>query len=304
MRSEAFPFKGTPMKTTMQTDVLVRGLACGGSVRALAIRSTGVAARLAHLHDASPLGAVALSRVGTAALLLGGLLKGREQVSLQLKGNGPLGAVYALADAAGHVRVSIDRAQAEAPSDANGRITLGSGFGLGLLTVIRSLGMKEPYVGVVPIMTGEVAEDLAHYFQVSEQKPAAVAISEFIGPDGLRAAGGFLIQALPGAAEEALAEVETRIAALPPLSRLLAEGHGPEEVLGRIFDELVVLETYPVSVECNCSRERFESLLAGLGETELRSLAEERDQAEVACHFCNTRYYFTTEELLALIAPA
>lgn len=312
MRTGVDPFKGMPMKpsesddsrvssTTAPTeDHVVRALACGGSVRALAVQTTHLAQALANAHEASPLGAVALSRVGTAALLLGGLLKGREQVGLQFKGDGPLGAVYAVANSRGDVRVSIDGAQAVLPLPEDGRWPMPEAFGQGMLTVTRSLGLKEPYVGVVPLVWGEVAEDLAHYFLASEQKPAAVGVSEVVGPDGLRLAGGFLIQGLPGAEEEVLAEIERRVQGLPPLSTLFAEGVGPEAVLSRIFDELVVLERYPVQFQCNCERARFESLLASLGPAELRHLAEEKDAAEVICHFCNTRYFFRREELLAL----
>lgn len=286
------------------SDHLVRCLAGGGTVRALAVRSTHIARNLARLHEATPIASVALARVSAAALLLGGLLKGREQVSLQLKGNGPLGALYAVADAAGHVRVSIDGPATDLAADADGRWPLRAALGLGLLTVTRSLGLKEPYVGVVPLIAGEVAEDLANYFVTSEQKPAAVAVSEVLGPEGLRVAGGFLIQALPGAAEETLERIEARIRALPPLSTLLAAGESPEAVLGRILDDAVVLESCPVELQCNCSRQRFEALLRGLGAAELTSLAEERENAEVVCHFCNTKHYFAREELLALASGA
>lgn len=284
-------------------DHLVRALACGGRVRALAVQTTQLARTLATMHEASPLGAVALSRTATAALLLGGLLKGREQVGLQIRGDGPLGTIYAVANADGDVRVSIDGAQAALPLAPQGNWPMAEAFGKGLLTVTRSLGLKEPYVGVVPLLSGEIAEDLAHYFMASEQKPAAIGISEVVGPDGIRLAGGFLIQALPGADESALAEIEARVQALPPLSALFSEGAGPEQVLARIFDELVVLERYPLQFVCNCDRARFESLLANLGAAELQHLAEEKDTAEVICHFCNTRYFFRREELLALVEP-
>lgn len=298
------PFKGTPMNrmTEHQDDVLVRALACGGTVRALAVRSTEVARTLSARHEASPLGTVAASRVATAALLMGGLLKGREQVGLQLKGDGPLGAVYAIANADGDVRVSIDEPTLDLPPGPDGRWPLPQALGLGRMTVTRSLGLKEPYVGVVPMVTGEVAEDLAHYFEASEQKPAAVGISEVLGPDGVRMAGGFLVQGLPGADPAALDEIARRIEALPALSRLFAEGVGPEALLARIFDELVVLESYPVRMTCPCDRGRFEALLATMGSAELHALAEEKPTTEVICHFCNTRYFFSPDELRALAA--
>ncbi len=280
--------------------MLVRALACGGTVRALAVRSTGVARTLSSRHEASPLGTVAASRVATAALLMGGLLKGREQVGLQFKGDGPLGALYAIANSSGDVRVSIDVPGLDLPPRPDGSWPLPQALGLGRLTVTRSLGLKDPYVGVVPMVTGEIASDLAHYFETSEQKPAAVGISEVLGPEGVRVAGGFLVQGLPGADAAVLDEVGRRIEALPPLSRLYGEGVGPEALLTRIFDELVVLESYPVRMTCPCDRSRFEGLLAGLGADELRSMADEKPTTEVICHFCNTRYFFSPEELRAL----
>lgn len=284
----------------LPNDVLVRALACGGTVRALAVRSTHVARTLAEQHEASPLGAIALSRVGTSALLMGGMLKGHEQVGVEFKGDGPLGAVYAVANASGDVRVSIDAPDVDLPRRADGRWPLSLAFGAGRVTVTRSLGLKEPYVGVVPMMAGEVAEDLAHYFLMSEQKPTAFGVSEVLGPDGIRVAGGFLIQGLPGAEEDVLEALESRITALPPLSQLYAEGMDPEGILARVFDELVVLERCPVQFRCHCDRARFESVLVGLGVAELRSMAEERESTEITCHFCNTRYFFRSEELRAL----
>lgn len=285
-------------------DVLVRAIGVDGAVRALAVRSTGVGEKLRVAHDASPTAAVALTRAATAALLVGGTLKGREQVGIQIKGDGPLGEVYAIADARGHVRALVGDPHADLPPRPDGRFDIGASIGAGQLVVTRSLGMKEPYRGVVPLVTGEIAEDLAHYFLVSEQKPTAMGLGERVEPGGVKAAGGFLLQALPGTDDDALARIEQRIGSLPPLSRLFAEGIAPEDLLRRLLLDIVVLETLPVSFQCPCGRERYEEALVALGAEELQRLIDEQPVAEVVCHFCNTRYYFRRDDLKALLERA
>jgi molecular chaperone Hsp33 len=287
-------------------DRLVRALALDATVRVVGVCTTGVAQRLAALHEASPLAAVALARVSTGALLMGALVKGREQVGLQLNGNGPLGGLYAVADARGHVRVSIDRPQADLPLRPDGRLDLPSGIGLGRLTVTKTVGTRAPYTGITPIVSGEIADDLAQYFLESEQKPTAFALAERLEVDGVRAAGGWLIQALPGADDAALARLEARIAQAPPLSQALAGGATPEAIVGDLFGGTTVeiLESYPVRVYCPCERERFERVLIGLGRAELEDMAQSQAATELVCHFCNTRYFFSAAELHALGAEA
>ena len=292
------------VRAEVRADVLVRALAVGGSVRALSLRSTHVSRQLCLAHDASPAGAMALSRVASAALLLGGLIKGREQVSLNVRGEGELGAVLAIADAMGRVRATIDHPRVELVLDEAGRPSLGLTFGPGRLTVTRTMGLKAPYVGVVPLVSGEIAIDLAEYFRVSEQKPTTVALFEVLGPEGVRAAGGFLIQALPGADDNALERVAARVERLPPMSVLLEAGLTPVDLLKEIFDDLVILEQGPVHFECNCSRDRYEGLLLTLGHDELIAMATEQENAEVVCHFCAVKYYFSREELQAIARHA
>ncbi len=285
-------------------DVLVRAIGVEGSVRALAVRSTGVGEALRQAHEAAPTAAVALTRAATAALLLGGTIKGREQVSIELKGSGPLGEIYAMADAHGNVRAMVRNPAVDLPPRPDGRFDVGQAIGEGTLTVTRALGMKEPYRGVVPLVNGEIASDLAQYFVSSEQKPAAVGLGERVEPEGVRAAGGFLIQALPGAKDAALERIEARIAKLPPLSELFASGITPEDLLKRLLLEVVVLETYPVQFTCPCARDRFERFLLGLGEAELRDMAATQAVTELVCHFCSTKYYFRRDEIEHLIEQA
>ena len=290
----------------VEGDRLVRALALDATVRVVGVCSTGAAQRLATMHEASPLGAVALSRVATGALLMGALMKGREQIGLQVKGNGPLGGLYAVADAHGVVRVSIDNAQAEVPPRRDGRVDLPAGVGFGRMMVTKTLGLKEPYTGVTPIVSGEIADDLTTYFLESEQQPTALALAERLEASGIVVAGGWLIQALPGADDAALARLEARIAQAPPLSRSLAEGATPEAIIGDLFggEPVDILETYPVRVHCPCERERFEGVLVSLGPAELVDMAETQPSTELVCHFCNTRYFFSGDELRALAADA
>jgi molecular chaperone Hsp33 len=296
--------KENPTQTESAPDVLVRAIGVEGAVRAMAVRSTAVGEALRAAHGAAPTATVALTRAATAALLLGGTIKGREQVSIELKGDGPLRDVYAIDDAHGAVRARVGDPGVDRPPRADGRFDVGGAIGQGMLTITRSLGMKEPYRGVIPLVTGEIATDLARYFVTSEQKPAAVGLGERVDAQGVRAAGGFLVQAMPGSDERVLERIEARIEKLPPLSDLFAEGLGPEDLLRRILLDIVVLETYPVRFECPCSRDRFERILVGLGEAELSDIVNTQAVTELVCHFCNTRYFFRRDEIAALVEEA
>jgi molecular chaperone Hsp33 len=276
-----------------------------GTVRALAVRSTGVARQLVEIHGALPTAGAVLARVATAGLLLGGTIKGREQVGIELRADGPLGGLYAVADARGAVRATIDNPYIDLPAREDGRFDIATALGKGQLIVTKSLGLKDSYRGVVPLEASTIAEDLCHYFYVSEQKPAAMALSELIdGEAGVRAAGGYLVQAFPGADEADLAGIERAISRIPPLSQLLADGVGPEDVLRLLIPDLTVLESYAVQHKCTCSAERFEHILVSLGAEELRSLADEQVTTELRCHFCNQVYHFSRRAVRELARRA
>lgn len=288
-------------KSDPDGDVLVRAIGVEGAIRALAVRTTGVGEALRLAHQSAPTATVALTRVATAALLVGGTIKGREQVAIELKGDGPLRELYAIADARGQVRAMVGDASVDLPPRDDGRFDVGRAIGAGTLTVTRTLGLKEPYRGIVPLVSGEVAADLAQYFVTSEQKPAAIGLGEHVDATGVKAAGGFFIQALPGADEQLLARIEQRIERLPALSDLMLLGMTPEELLKRLLLDIVVLETLPVRFTCPCARDRFEALLTSMGGAELRDMAGSQSVTELHCHFCNSKYYFRRDELLALI---
>ncbi|MCA9557783.1 MAG: Hsp33 family molecular chaperone HslO [Myxococcales bacterium] len=283
-------------------DYLVRGLALGGHMKVVAIRSTTTVDAIRAAHDASPLSSVALGRVATAALLLGSTIKGRQQIGLQLRGNGPLHEIYAIADADGHVRATCG--EFKVPTPATGPQRIAPAIGLGHLTVTKKLDAGDAYNGTVPLANGEVADDLALYFLQSEQVPSAIGLGEKLGPDGVVAAGGFMVQAMPDIEDEDLGRVEARIKALPPIGELIALGVTPEALLDRLFDDVEVLARTDVGFRCPCNREHFARVLCTLGEAELRSLVEEEEVTELTCNFCSKAYTFDAEQMSALLYGA
>jgi len=287
-------------------DHLVRATGLDGRIRALAVRSSHISRTLEQMHQALPTAASALTRVATAALLMGGTIKGREQVSLQLRGSGPLGELLAIADAHGHVRAMVDHPDVDVPRKGDGGFDLGSAIGAGFLTVTKSLQMREPYRGIVPLVSGEIAQDLAHYFVTSEQNPSAVLLGEYLDADQQHVAGGILLQAFPGAdIEDTLLETLDRtLLALPPLSTMLREGESPEDILRRVLPDAEVLEVSPVSLHCTCSRERYERILITLGRSELEAILREQGQADLLCHFCNRSFHFSGEDIQRLVNEA
>ncbi|MCA9539074.1 MAG: Hsp33 family molecular chaperone HslO [Myxococcales bacterium] len=286
------------MNPTDAPDECVRGVAHGGEVKVVAARTTATIAELIRRHDAGPIGAMAIARVGTAAALLAAGLKDRQQVAVQVNGDGPVGEVYAIADVSGRLRLAIHGPHAEAP---DGKLKLGPAIGRGRLSIVRKLAEDEPpYRGVVELVDGEIGSDVAEALMVSEQVHSAVGVGEKLGPEGLIAAGGFLIQALPGASEATLKSIEARVGVLPPLGELLAEGQTPVEILEWLVDDLTVLARTHVHHECPCSREQFARYLIGLGVAEIESLIETNEITEVSCHFCGDHYQFDREQMRAL----
>jgi molecular chaperone Hsp33 len=286
-------------------DYLVKAMGRGGTVRGLGVRSTHTAHEIARLHHTLPTAAAAITRLVTAGLLMGGTLKGREQVSLRIEGDGPLGPMMVIADARGNVRATLHNPFIDLPSREGGRFDLGTAIGPGKLIVTKSLGLREPYHSVVPLVNSEIATDVAHYFLASEQKPTAMGLGEQVNAEeGVRAAGGFLIQAFPGAEDAELARIEDAIGQLPPLSQLFGEGARPEHILARVIPDLIELVRYPVQRFCGCSREKLERTLIALGADEVDRFRTADEAVEMRCHFCNTNYVFTRDDLARLWADA
>ncbi|MGY3749893.1 Hsp33 family molecular chaperone HslO [Vagococcus acidifermentans] len=287
-------------------DYLVKALCYDGQIRAMAVRSTETVAEAKRRHKTWRGSSVALGRGMTGALLLGAMLKNEEKLTVKIQGDGTGGAIIIDANAKGDVKGYIQNPQANLPSYQEGKINVRDIVGTnGSLTVIKDLGLKEPFSGQVPLISGELGEDFTYYLANSEQTPSSVGLSVLIDfeEESVKAAGGFVIQVMPGATDDTLTDIENRLKELPAISALLDEGKSPEGILESLFgaDNIEILDTMPVQFKCDCSKERFAEALIAVGEKDLREMIEEDGGAEAVCHFCENKYYFTAEELEQLI---
>ncbi|HEY8343260.1 MAG TPA: Hsp33 family molecular chaperone HslO [Calditerricola sp.] len=285
-------------------DYAIRGLAGGGQIRLIAARTTELVDEHRRRHGTLPTATAALGRAVTAAALMGLTLKGeRDRLTIQVRGDGPLGAIVVDADAKGHVRGYVHNPKVHLPPRANGKLDVAGAVGRnGHLYVIKDLGLREPYRGSVPLVSGELGDDFAYYFAVSEQIPSSVGLGVLVEPEGrVRAAGGFLLQVLPGTEEALVERLERRVAELASVSALIDRGLSPEELAAEVVGEPVeVAEAVPLSFACHCSRDRVKTVLASLGKAELARLVQEQGGAEVTCQFCNEVYRLSAEEVQAL----
>ena len=291
------------------SDYIVRAISTDGLVQAAAICSRELTERARQIHHASPVATAALGRALAGASMMGNALKGQgASLTLQIKGGGPLGTVLAVSDAEGSVRGYVANPQVDLPLRDDGKLDVGGAVGgEGTITVIKDLHMKEPYVGTVDLMGGEIAEDIAGYFVESEQIPTACALGVLVDRDhSVKAAGGYLIQLMPGAGEDTIAKVEGGIMAAGPVSAILDRDPDPEHLLRTVMSdfELKILETCPVSYKCYCSRERVSRAIISMGKEEMQSLIEEQGGAELTCQFCDKVYRFTKEDLQELLEEA
>lgn len=281
------------------TDYLIKATVPG--VRAFCAVTTDAVSEAVRRHDCYPIAAAALGRTMTASLLLAANLKTDECITVRIGGNGPLGEVVADAGANGIVRGTVRNPHVDLPLN-NGKLDVGGAIGLGLISVTRFTGMKQPFTGSAPLVTGEIAEDLTNYLACSEQTPSSVGLGVLVNPDlTVSAAGGFFIQALPECEEEVIAKVEENLKTIPPVSQMIQEGLSPEEIVKRLFDGLDVTVYDPMNIEfgCQCSKERIAKVLVSIGKEEIESLIAE-GSAEVCCHFCAEKYQFNKEELEAI----
>ena len=286
-------------------DQIIRVIAKDAPVKAMAITARDTVERARAIHDCWPVASAALGRLLMAASMMGAVLKAEEgSVTLRVRGGGPLGALTAVSDSGGNVRGYVQNPAVDVPRKAKGKLDVGAAVGgEGDLTVIRDLGMKEPYIGSVQLVGGEIAEDIAAYFVESEQIPTACALGVLIAPDQtVQAAGGYLIQLLPGADDAVVSAVERGVARLGAVSARLDGGMEPLELLQEVLAdfELEVLETTPIEYRCYCSEERVSRALISLGREELDKLIREQDGAELPCQFCDRVYRYSGDQLRAL----
>lgn len=287
------------------TDYLIHATCYGGEVRALAIRSTDLCQAALEAHDTSPVATAALGRFLTGSLLLADTLKGTDDTqTTNIRCEGPLSGMTAVCDAAGNVRGYVNVPVVENTYRGPGKLDVGAAIGKGILTVIRDLGLKEPYVGSVELISGEIAEDFTYYLATSEQTPSVMALGVLMEGGRVTHAGGLLVQVLPGATEETLERLEKRAGGgFPDITFLMKEGMNPEKILDLFLGDpdIVYLESKAVRFRCTCSRERMEKNLITLGAHELKSLADDPSGIDLECHFCRKTYHFEPEEIRGLI---
>ena len=287
-------------------DQLIRAISKDGCVKAAAVSTRVLTERARQIHKTLPVATAALGRTLAAASMMGNALKeDGASVTLQIKGGGPLGTLLAVSDNQGNVRGTVDNPQVDLPLRPDGKLDVGTAVGRdGTLTVIRDLNMKEPYVGSVGLLGGEIAEDLAAYFVESEQIPTACGLGVLVDRDqSVLAAGGYLIQLLPGAGEDTIAKVEGSLMAAGAVTGLLRDDPDPEAMLRRALSDfdLEILEKSPIEYRCTCSRDRMERALISLGAEELQAMIDEQGGADLTCRFCDSVQHFSREDLEAMV---
>ena len=285
---------------------LIRAISENGGAVVSILDSTDIVAEVERLHHPSAVVSAALGRLVTGAVLMAATLKNDEDaLTLRVKGDGPAGLLLAVADGRGNVKGYVENPIVELPPRADGKLDVGTAVGHeGTLTVIKDLHMKEPYVGTIDLLGGEIAEDVAGYFVESEQIPTACALGVLVDRDqSVKAAGGYLIQLMPGAAEDTIAKVEGGIMAAGAVSAILEKNDDPEAMLRTVMSDfdLKILETCPVEYRCYCSRERVERALISLGRTELEQMLSEQGGCQLTCQFCDAVYEFTAEDIQRLL---
>lgn len=290
------------------SDILIRAIARDAGIQIAAAVTTGLVERARQIHDASPLAAAALGRTLTATAIMGDQLKTEDgSVTVQVKGDGPLGSIVCVGESDGYVRGYLQDPSVELPLRADGKLDVGGGVGRGYLMVIKDVGLKDPVTGTVALVNGEIAEDLTRYFAESEQIPSACALGVLVDTDRtIKAAGGWLVQLMPGVKDEHIDRLEATLAKLPPMTTMLEQGMALEQIVQIVLDgfEVDFLQTAPIGYRCACARSKVERALISMGKTELSKMAEEQEKSEVTCQFCDKVYTFTRQELQQLLAQA
>ena len=289
-------------------DYLVRGMTMDGFVKVVAIRSTEMVRRGAQIHKTTPNATAAFGRALTAASMMGNMQKvDNGSMTLQIKGDGPIGTIVCVSDPTGNVRGYVYEPNVPLVEKHPGKLDVGATVGHGTLTVIRDLQMKEPYVGSIPLVSGEIGDDVTAYFAQSEQTPTACALGVLVDTDtSVKVAGGYLVQLLPGAPDEVIDVLEQGIRRAGAVTPMLEQGMTPEDILGAVCGDLgvVFMETTEVAYQCYCTRERVTAALLSLGREELTQIMEEGKTFPVECQFCDTVYEFTPEDIRQMLKEA
>ena len=287
-------------------DYIIRAIDKDKSIRVFIATTTDMVNEAKKIHNTSATATAALGRVLTASAIMGVMLKGdKDKLTIQFKGDGPINTIVAISNNKGEIKGYVGNPSADIPPKENGKLDVGNLVGKnGRLIVIRDIGLKDPYIGQSNIVSGEIAEDIAHYYALSEQQPSAVSLGTFIESDlSVKASGGMIIQVLPNISEDDLSLLEHKVQVMTPISELIKSGYSPEEILTGLFEEfnMEVLEKTPVSYKCDCSKERMEKALISIGREDLIDLIEKDEKAELVCQFCNEKHSFNKEELNDLL---
>ncbi len=286
-------------------DYIIRATAADSQVRAFAAVTKETVETARKDHNTSPVATAALGRLLTAGAMMGVMMKGEKDIlTLQVKADGPLNGITVTADSQGRVKGYVGNPEVLLPANDKGKLDVSGAVGNGFLNVIKDMGLKEPYSGQVDLQTGEIAEDLTYYFAVSEQVPSAVGLGVLMNKDNtVKEAGGFIVQVMPFAEEKTIAKLEENIQKIQSVTTLLEQGHTPESLLEAVFEglDLEIMDKVPTEFYCNCSKERVEKALISIGRKDLNEMIQEGKEIELNCHFCNTNYVFSVEELKEIL---
>ena len=282
-------------------DYLVRATAANAQIRAFAVTSKELVEYARSAHDTSPVVTAALGRLMTGAVMMGSMLKGeQDMLTLQIRGAGPVHGLTVTADSQGNVKGYADNPQAMMPPNHLGKLDVGGVIGAGVLTVMKDMGLKEPYASTIELQTGEIGDDLTYYFAASEQVPSSVALGVLMDKNNtVRQAGGFIIQLMPFTGEDVITKLENTLSSIQSVTTMLEEGNTPEQILEIVLGDLGVeiTDTMPVQFACNCSKERVAKVLISLSRKDLQEMIDENKDVDLHCHFCNRNYTFTVDEL-------
>lgn len=286
-------------------DYIVRATAADNQIRAFAATTREMAECARAAHNTSPVATAALGRLMTAGAMMGTMMKGeRDILTLQIKSGGPIGGITVTADSQGNVKGYVNNPEVLIPANAKGKLDVAGAVGVGILNVIKDMGLKEPYVGQTALQTSEIAEDLTYYFATSEQVPSSVGLGVLMEHDNtVKQAGGFIIQLMPFTDEKVIDALEKKLAGVTSVTSLLDQGQTPEMILETILGDfgLEIQDTVPTKFHCNCTKERVEKALISVGKKDIQEMIDDKKPVELNCHFCNSNYTFTVEELKEIL---
>lgn len=289
-------------------DYIVRATAANNQIRAFAATTKNLVEYARGTHNTSPVATAALGRLMTAGAMMGSMMKGENDLlTIKINCSGAMKGLLVTSDSKANVKGYVYNKDVMLPPNEKGKLDVGGAIGLGVLSVIKDLGLKEPYIGDTNLVSGEIAEDLTYYFATSEQVPSSVALGVLMNKDNtVRQAGGFIIQLLPFAEEAVIDKLEKKISEITSITEFLDQGKTPEMILEEILGEfgLEILDTMPTKFYCNCEKERVEKALISVGKKELEEMIQDNKPIEVNCHFCNTNYIFEIEDLKELLKKA